>query len=355
MLIGLGLLGDSTTLVTEVKSELNGYRAPFLLVMAERNQLSEVDFWRRIDAEAVICYTWVDPRYNPILRAICKSGKSVLVKADTDGRLGYPVVPRQYLLKHRHTAATFALKLWYRFYRLRGKIEQLEEVSGVMVESPSAYLNIQKFLEYWGRSDLVSKFHMVPNCVADDITTAELAEKQNILSSVARWNDPAKNTSMMLSCSKKFLEDNPDWRLRLIGPADDVVRQRVSDWKSGLRDRVEITGLVPHERMAKLLGESRIFFMPSNWEGSPIAAAEAVCMGCTIVATPLEAFDFLISGGLSGTLSKDFEFESIMRALASDASKHKQGIYDPMGIAAQWRSKLSTREVASQIHKLITA
>jgi glycosyltransferase involved in cell wall biosynthesis len=353
--IGLGRLGDIATLVTEAKGELDDYKAPFPIVMAnEKNRFKDINFWRRINADIVICYTWVDPAYNSIVEAIRKSGKKVLVKADTDGRLGYPVVPREYRLKHRHATATFALKLWYKFYRLKGKIEQLEAVSGVLVETPKAYQNIERFLECWGRPDLLSKFHVVPNPVTDDITMAELAEKQNVLISVARWNDPAKNTSMMLRCSKKFLEDNPDWTLRLVGPAEHVVKQGVSEWKGGLRDRVEITGFVPHERMARLLDESRVLFVPSNWESFCIAAAEAVCMGCTVVGTPLEPLDFLVAGGFSGTLAEDFAFEHLMQALASDASKHKQGNYNPIEIADYWRPRLSIREVVSQIHKLLT-
>jgi glycosyltransferase involved in cell wall biosynthesis len=354
--IGLSQLGYPTTLITETKTELDGYEAPFALMMEDRGRFRDVDFWRRTDSDVVICYTWLEQTYNSIVRAIAQSGRKVLVKADTDGRLGYPVVPRY---QNQYVMATPPLKVWYKFSRLEGKIEQMEMASGVLIESPGALGNIRKFLGYWKRSDLISKFHILPNPVTDDISKSELKAKEQIMMSVGRWSASIqKNTSMMLRCSRRFLGDNPEWRFRLVatyGLGRQRIEDLVSKWNKEIKQRVEILGpLNTHNSMAQLLGESLMCFMPSKWESWGIAAAEALCMGCTVVGTPLEPLDFLVAGGFSGTLAKGFAFEDLMQALTSDASKHKQGTYKPIDIAGYWRRRLSIREVTLQICELLT-
>jgi glycosyltransferase involved in cell wall biosynthesis len=350
--IGLSRLGCVTTLVTEKKTELDGYRAQFPIVTADKRNFSEVDFWRQVDADLVICYTWLGQTYSSIVAAIRRSGKKVLVKADSDGRLGYPVVPRY---QHQHLMATLPLKLRLKYLKVKGIIEQIEMASSVLIESPKAYENVQRFLQYWNRPSLISKLHVVPNPVTDDISKGETRTKKDILISVGRWEDSrAKNTSTMLKCASRILEMNRKWQVRLIGSGTSSLRKKIDEWDTDIRHRTEMLGVVPHIKIPRLLSDSRIFFLPSNWEGSSIAAAEAVCMGCTIVGTPLESLDFLVANGLSGTLAEGFKYEHLIQALRSDTTKHEQGTYDPLEIASYWRPKLSIRNVASQIRDVAT-
>lgn len=354
--LGLNRLGCSTILITQSKEELRGYSPPFRVVTVEKEKFTEAAFWRGIDVEVVICYTWLVQDYNTILAAIRESGKKIAVKADSNGRLGYPVASRY---RAPRLKASWVGKALYSVFRVKGKKEQIELADVVLIESPKALDNACKFLTYWGRPDLTSKFCFVPNPVTDEISNSVIPTKQNTVISVGRWDDRAqKNTPIMLKCCKSFLAGHPDWRCRIVatlGHGKDSVEKSVSKWNSALKERLEVLGpLDHHNEMTRLLGESRILFMPSNWESFGISAAEAVCMGCTVVGTPLEPLDFLVAGGLSGTLAKDFAFESLMQALAFDASKHKQGTYDPIEIAAYWRPRLSIREVASRIYELVS-
>jgi glycosyltransferase involved in cell wall biosynthesis len=349
--VGLSRLGYVATLVTETKTELDGYEAQFPIITAKKRNFTDVDFWKQIDADVVICYTWLGRKYNSIVAAIRHSGKKVLLKADSDGRLGYPVIPRW---QHQHLMATLPLRLRFKYLRLNGIIAQIETANAVLIESPKAYENVQRFLHYWKRPSLISKLHVVPNPVTDDIIASEISSKQNVLISVGRWNDPVKNILILLRSAKHFLESNSDWSMLVVGEGEKIPKQIVSKWESELRTRVKVLGEVPHPQMAKLLGESRIFFVPSKRESWGISAAEALCMGCSIVGTPLEPLDFLVGGGFSGTVAKGFAIEHLVRALAHDVSKHTQGTYNPFRIAGYWRPKLSIREVTSQICELLT-
>ena len=139
-----------------------------------------------------------------------------------------------------------------------------------------------------------------------------------------------------------------------LGHGKVSIEKSVSKWNSALKERLEVLGpLDSHSEMTRLLGESRILFIPSRWEGFPIVAAEAVCMGCTIVGTPLESLLYLVADGFSGTLGQSSKFKHQMRALEFDISKHEQGDYAPGEIAGYWRPKLSVQTVASRIYELV--
>jgi glycosyltransferase involved in cell wall biosynthesis len=160
----------------------------------------------------------------------------------------------------------------------------------------------------------------------------------------------------MLKCLEQFLTDNPTWNARVIATMSNGMSQlerATSCWPIELRDRMEILGHSPHHMIVEILNSAKMFFMPSRWEGFPTAAAEAVCMGCTVVGTPLESLDFLVANGFSGTLSRSFRAKDVSDALKIDSVKHRQGVYDAHEIADYWRTRLSMGEVTSQVCELL--
>ena len=366
--LGLNRIGCDTCLVTLTKPQLTNYSCPFSLISAQEERFKDAGFWRGLEAAVVICYTWLRPSYNPILEKILASEKKIVIKADTDGRLGYPVMPRY--IRDPNAPSLGNLTHWFRHTRAFGRfsvshktgyratmperMKQIQLSSAVIIESPRAIANVSRVLDYWGRADLKSKLQLVPNPVAEDVVTAGPRTKQDLVLSAARWDAPTKNASVMLSCLKTFLRKKPRWRARLVGPTgSELLNEAVSRWDRDLSERIEILGFVSRQTLVESLADSRIFFAPSMSEGFGIAAAEAACMGCTIVGTPLECFEFLAANGFSGTLSDGFAANQIEKALESDAAKHVEGAYDPLGIAAHWRSKLSFKQVSAQIYEII--
>lgn len=369
-LIALGLNRNScrTSLVTEWKPELANQQATFPVICASREKLCSADFWRDVEADCVICYSWFDPYYDLIVEAIIAGGKKAIVKADTDGRLGYPVMPR-YVRDSAADRMGNSLR-WLRHTRVFGRLssrfdtryrasmpERLRQIqlsNAVLIESPKAVVNLSTFLDYWGGCELRTKLHFMPNPVAEDVVVASPKAKRDLVISVGRWMDPRKNVHAMLECSNRFLSSHPDWKLRVLGEGEEIVEETVSKWAGSLQRRVEIEGQVPHGEVVELMADSRIFFAPSSSESWGMAAAEAACMGCTIVGTPLESFEYLTADGFSGTLSVGFAAKQILRALQFDVAKHAKGAYNPVEIARHWRSKLSLDQVSARIYKMIT-
>lgn len=89
--------------------------------------------------------------------------------------------------------------------------------------------------------------------------------------------------------------------------------------------------------------------MPSISEGSSIVAAEALSLGCSVVASPLESLQLLTCGSSHGTLSADFSVDAFAGALFADAIRWDRGEYAPEGSAAFWRERLDRKRIAREL------
>ena len=95
------------------------------------------------------------------------------------------------------------------------------------------------------------------------------------------------------------------------GPMRDGLASRVS------RDRVILTGPVPHERVADYLNASDVFTLPSHGEGVPVAMLEAMACGLPIVATAVGGIPEAVTDGVTGFLVRPRDRDSLTDRLGS--------------------------------------
>lgn len=87
-------------------------------------------------------------------------------------------------------------------------------------------------------------------------------------------------------------------------------------------------------------------------ESFGLVAAEALCMGCSIVVTPLESLVYLSNNETTGVVSKGFSQKHILDALNADKHRWDNKFYLPEKISTYWRSSLNRRVVANQFSSL---
>jgi glycosyltransferase involved in cell wall biosynthesis len=234
-----------------------------------------------------------------------------------------------------------------------GRIKQLELSDSVIIESPEALTKLNYFLTWWGRGDLTKKTYFVPDPVTPDFMDAPLRKKENILISYGRWEDiPQKNTVNLVSAVAEFLSKRPEYSAVLFGSGKPVLEQLVGALPKDVKDRIQLLGFVKREEITGLLAGAKMFVTASRWESFGIAAGESLCMGCSVVGTPVESFQYLVADGFSGSISGDFGRKRFLTALVEDAAQWDQGQYDPQKIADFWRPKLDRKTVAKMIAEI---
>jgi glycosyltransferase involved in cell wall biosynthesis len=363
--IPLGLLetGTNTSLITLEKKELIGYHPSFPVIKKTIDELYSERFWAQEDSDAIICYTWLTSPYTPLIEKMKASGKRIIIKCDRDGRVEYPF-KSTFLrppLRERLTIAEIKRSMWWSLpiKSLHAKtafkiIKQIELSDGVIIESPDALSNLNFFLTAWGRRDLIKKAYFVPNPVSPEFVEGDIGKKENLAVSFGRWGDfRQKNTQVMVETAVELLTERLDYKFLIFGKGIEEVKKIVSEVPENAKDRIEILGFVEREKIKNLLTSAKIYFVPSRWESFSIAAAEALCLGCSIVGTPVEPLRYLSMEGFSGSVAATFDKEAISSALMQDVIKWDNEEYNSQKISAYWRAKLDRKTVAKKISKLV--
>ncbi len=158
-------------------------------------------------------------------------------------------------------------------------------------------------------------------------------EKEVTLLHVGRFAPP-KNHLLLIEVFAQALKDYPKMRLWLVG--DGPLRpevERVVE-KKGLSDKVFFLGI--RDDVPKLLAESDVFILPSDWEGVPLTVLEAMAAGKPVIATAVGGVPELVENGVTGILVPPHNSKALAQGilrLAKDPDLRQR-----MGKAAQERA-----------------
>lgn len=132
---------------------------------------------------------------------------------------------------------------------------------------------------------------------------------------------PYKGHSVLLEACRLLLEQGVAFRCELVGegPLRTELARRIAEL--GLRDVVRLRGALPQNQVARRLGRSTVFVLPSvvapdgQMEGIPVALMEAMAAGRPVVASDLSGIPELVQDGVSGLLVPPGDAAGIAAAL----------------------------------------
>ncbi len=137
------------------------------------------------------------------------------------------------------------------------------------------------------------------------------------------------------------------------------ITPELTKWHSKLalnrRTRVCLRGLVGRDELADLLSESKVFYSPSAYESFGIAAAEALCSGCSVVArraVVMPAFEWFVSEN-SGMLVDLDDAAGHAAALSDELAAWDNGLRNAENISKSWSKKLHAEKVAGRFLDLM--
>ena len=112
----------------------------------------------------------------------------------------------------------------------------------------------------------------------------------------------AKGLHCLLDAVDRLSRTVPDLVLRVAGAGTgeeaDELRRRMTD----LGQRVEFLGRLDQVELGELLRRSRVFVLPSFFEGLPLVLVEALASGCRLVSTDLPGVRDALAPGLGEAL-----------------------------------------------------
>lgn len=174
-------------------------------------------------------------------------------------------------------------------------------------------------------SRLPKKTIYLPNGIDDlflksnMINRLEYKEKENIIVSVGRLGNYAKNTELLLDVLTRV--NLKEWKVYLVGHIEEHFKQYIEsffDSNPQLKNKIIFTGnIVDRKELFELYNQCKIFLGTSRSESFFIALVEAMYFGNYIVSTEVGAIHDITKGGSLGSIIKNHNSVQLSNKLNS--------------------------------------
>ena len=339
------------------------------LIRTDYPNLESAQWWASLGIDGVVLYAWGRPKFHKVAAAIHAAGIPLILNLDSGGFLS-PLVGWWDWLQAQwaYGGQGRGAGAWLRFakhasHRLvvglllteRLRAKHLKCGDAIACVSPGAAEYVRKLCRFHGGAELADRVVVIPHSVESDFQFSG-GEKRRQIACIGRWKDQTqKRTWLLCETIGKLLSKDDQVTAVIAGqPAPEL-----EAWHSGLleseRKRVRLAGIIGREELVALLAESQIFYSPSAYESFGIAAAEALCSGCSVVAgksVTMVSFDWFVSensGQLAITDDAIGHVEALMRELGEWDKQNRRA----EEISAIWSSRLHADRVATLVSRSV--
>lgn len=227
---------------------------------------------------------------------------------------------------------------WKRNIRIARDVDALMAVSSLLMS---------RVLPYRGEEKLS---RVVQNGVDLSLVPTDEKKKPRSVISVGTLK-ARKCMDRTLEAFARLADEYPDATLTIVGIGEMEGQLRARIGQLGLRERVTLTGGLPHEEVLRRMAQSDLFVLPSWGEGYGIVYIEAMAAGCIAVGAKDEGIADTITDGENGFLvpAGDIdETERVMRQVFAKPERYealrRKGIQAARGLT--WaRNAEQTAEV----------
>ena len=194
-------------------------------------------------------------------------------------------------------------------------LETLEMISlslsdRIFVESESAvsFLNLSKYKKKISANS-AGAMYMDINLLK---ITKDLKDKRDLIGFISRFNE-VKGIMNFVKAIPLILKERRDLEFLIGGEGElfDKIQKELKD--SGVYDKVELTGWIPHDELPNYLNELKLILLPSYSEGLPAIVQEGMACGAVVLATPVGSIPDVIKDGETGFILEDNSPECIAK------------------------------------------
>jgi hypothetical protein len=340
----------------------SGDRQNGISMAATHEELSSTAWWKEQAPDLALLGGGLSPDMLPVHQSARRAGVRTMLDYDASGvisphftssRAFWYETRSQYSDARRHWPKARA---WARFgyYVLRHHhahhriLDFLSSVDLVRIVSPLALGRMTRFCQEQGRPDLVAKFVLIPHPVEipGEADMPGVPERKKQVVATGRWDSYAKNSRLLTKTLEAFLRIAPDYTAVIAGSGQEALDPDLHKLPEAIAARISVTGFIGHEALLQLYSGSRMYLMTSRSESFNIAAAQALCMGCSVVAPPQIPTASWFCGAQSGTVANSYRSAALVEALMIEDQAWAANQRAPAEIAAHFRNMVSTASCA---------
>ena len=331
------------------------------LIRTDYANLESAGWWQGHRLDGVVLYAWGSPKFRKVAAAIREAGIFLVLNQDNGGLISPLAGFSGWLEEQRIMAGSGIafLKLLARGLTVGLlatdplRAVHLKQGNVIACVSPAAADHYRKLCRIYGGDELAGRVTFFPHPVEPGFQFEKPpGSKSRQVVCVGRWQDHLqKRPLLMQAVLQQLVENDLDVRVEVIGTLTPDLQHWHNSLEVGSQDRVHLRGKVDRDQLAAILRGSQVFYSPSAYESFGIAAGEALCSGCSVVAgrsISMASFEWFVSMD-SGRLAVPDDVQGHLQALREELACWDQGHRDPAAISKNWGDQLHAGEVATRV------
>lgn len=341
------------------------------LIRATVQNLQDIRWWKSLNIDALVFYTWGSLQYRAMVDAAKSAGVTVLQVTDHSG-VSSPLAGLKahlmadyyhywyYPLWKRVLRTLCKLPIsctWRLFARDWRNAHAMTASDFFLASTPEAARRFRVFVARLVGKHAAEKVRFVPIPVNFHFRFNPDVQKLPEVVAVGRWDTLQKRTPLLIETINLALVQHDTVCFRIFGTIHPQLREWWRRLRADYSERVCLEGVTSNEALAHAYQRAQVMLVSSAYEGCHNASAEAVCCGTTVVAcrSPfLSALEWHTSMN-TGRLACSSTPESLSAALLAELAAWSIGERDPVVSSAQWVERLHPDRVAQEMCKLITS
>lgn len=332
------------------------------LLLATKQEMETASWWKALAPDGVVLFGWALHHFEKIRRAAAAATPCLAERMDTDGMRSPLLDPARFFylswarsmdhfdaqnrLSWKALPAGIRAAAWTAYslgafpFQGANAAKIASQIPVLLVESNPALEKIRRWLGFYGHSG--GNLHFCPPSV--DVSNLPKAsgtkKKPERIVAVGRWGSFQKNFPLTWQVASRFVSEQKDYEFHFVGELP--------------RHTSKANGIVLHGKKSRgetghLLSTARILFAASRYESFHLAAAEALCCGCSVVLPRDIPTAQWFASHQSGISVPAPNAQTLTNALIAEAGEWKAGHRAPEAISAHWRQILHPRTQAAAI------
>ena len=343
------------------------------LIRTDFRNLESAAWWRAQELDGVVLYAWGRPKFRKVAAAIREAGIFLVLSQDSAGMVS-PLIDwrawlqAQWIYRGQGRDAAAWLRCGGRV--LRGltvgllftdplRALHLKQVDVIACVSPKAAEHYRRLCHVYGGESLADRVRVLPHAVEARFRFSGRGKRRQV-ACVGRWHgrdEIQKRAALLMEVVEDLLKKDAHLTVVIAGRSSAEMEHWHAALAANLPERVRLAGRMAREELAALLDESQVFYSPSAYESFGIAAAEALCAGCSVVAArsvTMPSFEWFVSEK-SGLLTDQDDAAGHVEALCAELAAWHGGQRDAQRISEIWCERLHADKVAERVVEMVKA
>lgn len=308
--------------------------APFM--RAPMRKLRSAAWWRAQKLDGVMLYSWGDPRYTGVARAIHRAGIRLVIHYDANcelhGHLLRPGGPLKRLVNRLKDGLVNRMRAHHLAYA---------DTITTTLPNRDAFLRDPAYGE-----KIAGRCVEMPCPVSPVFRRMDIG-KERLFVAVGKWSDVVNKRPEMLMATLDAYYARTD--------ADELCDMEVygaptpemEAWHAALpphvRQHVLLMGSVGHDSLCRAYNRARAVLCTSFAEGTHNVSLEALCCGCAVVCPnrPIHLCNVIwYTRNGCGTVAAEDSPESLAAAMQAESAAWDAGLRAPAAMAAAWQPRV---------------